>query len=63
MYRAYLETVVVSSKPGGDVTTTCSQVQLDFNNRLDHYNNFKDSLVPYVKGYNFEIFRTLVQMF
>lgn len=62
MYRAYLETVVIASKPGGDVTTTCSQVQLEFS--LTHqYMNFKDALVPYVKGRNFEIFRTLVQMF
>lgn len=62
MYRAYLETVVVASKPGGDVTTTCSQVQLEFP-RTDQYMNFKDALIPHVKGYNFEIFRTLVQMF
>ncbi|EPO1808510.1 hypothetical protein [Escherichia phage AV110] len=57
--KAYLETVVVANKDGGDVSTSCSQIILDFPNN-DSYNIFMDNFDTYEKGPNFEVYRTLL---
>lgn len=60
--KAYLETVVIARKEGGDVSTSCSQIVLEFN-RYEYFANFKDNdFNSYEKGTTFEIFRTLIPM-
>lgn len=56
--KAYLETVVVANKDGGDVSTSCSQIILDFPNN-DSYHIFMDNFDKYEKGPNFEKFIVL----
>lgn len=58
--KAYLETVVISRKPGGDVNVSCSQIMLEFDSQ-ENYINFKNSL-KYQKGEFYEIIRTLLPM-
>lgn len=57
--KAYLETVVVTNKDGSDVSTSCSQIVLDFPNN-DSYHIFMDNFDTYEKGPNFEVYRTLL---
>lgn len=57
--KAYLETVVVTNKDGSDVSTSCSQIVLDFPNN-DSYHIFMDNFDKYEKGPNFEVYRTLL---
>lgn len=58
--KAYLETVVISRKPGGDVNTSCSQIILEFDKHED-YVNFKNSLRSQ-RGDYYEIIRTFLPM-
>lgn len=57
--KAYLETVIVAKKDGGDVSTSCSQIILDFPNE-NSYRVFVDNVDGYEKGSNFEVYRTLL---
>ncbi|QXV75038.1 hypothetical protein bas47_0033 [Escherichia phage AlbertHofmann] len=57
--KAYLETVIVVKKDGGDVSTSCSQIILDFPNE-NSYRVFVDNVDGYEKGPNFEVYRTLL---
>ncbi|BAQ23167.1 conserved hypothetical protein [Edwardsiella phage PEi26] len=59
--KAYLETVVVARKEGGDVSPSCSQVVLEFES-WTHWDHFNEKFDPYEKAPNFEIFRTLIPM-
>nr|DAE46193.1 MAG TPA: hypothetical protein [Caudoviricetes sp.] len=58
--KAYLEvTVIAKTVDGTNVTTSLSQMMLDFNSR-DEYEVFAGKLDKYEKGYNFEIYRNLI---
>lgn len=60
--KAYLETVVVARKEGGDISTSCSQIILEFTDH-DKYLMFKDTLDPYEKAQGFEVYRTLMPIY
>lgn len=59
--KAYLETVVIARKEGGDISTSCSQIILEFEDwtQWDHFNATFDA---HEKAPNLEIFRTLLPM-
>ncbi|ARW57624.1 hypothetical protein [Kosakonia phage Kc304] len=59
--KAYLETIVVARKAGGDVSTSCSQIVLDFKD-YNAYITFSDRLDTYEKTMYFEVYRTLMPM-
>ena len=59
--KAYLETVVIARKEGGDVSTSCSQVILEFESWIE-WDHFNERFDPYEKAPNLEIFRTLLPM-
>lgn len=60
--KAYLETVVVARKEGGDVSTSCSQILLEFPTWAE-WESFNNNFDPHEKRPNFEIFRTLIALF
>lgn len=61
--KAYLELVIIAQRQGGngsgEVSTSVTTTILDFNSR-DEYEVFAGKLSKYEKGYNFELYRTLV---
>ncbi|ARW58177.1 hypothetical protein [Serratia phage X20] len=58
--KAYLETVVIARKAGGDVSTSCSQIILEFFD-IDAYHEFRNNtLDSYEKAPYFEVYRTLL---
>ncbi|QJA42462.1 hypothetical protein [Enterobacteria phage vB_EcoM_IME540] len=57
--KAYLETVVIGYKEGGDVSTAVSQIVLEFENEIA-FADFKDNFDRYEKGPKFEVYRTLL---
>lgn len=59
--KAYLETVVIARKEGGDVSTSCSQVVLEFEGWTE-WESFNSSLDTHEKGPNFEVYRTLLPL-
>lgn len=59
--KAYLETVVIARKEGGDVTTACSQIILEFED-FRHWERFNSTFDAHEKGPNFEVYRTLLPL-
>lgn len=59
--KAYLETVVVARKEGGDVSPSVSQIILEFED-WTQWDSFNGSFDAHEKGPNFEIFRTLLPL-
>ena len=59
--KAYLETVVIGYKEGGDVSTAVSQIVLEFENEIA-FADFKDTFDRYEKGPTFEVYRTLLPL-
>uniref|UniRef100_A0AB39CAI7 Uncharacterized protein n=1 Tax=Salmonella phage Manna TaxID=3234042 RepID=A0AB39CAI7_9CAUD len=60
--KAYLETIVIAQKEGGDVSTAVSQVILEFPDKLA-YDEFTERFDPYEKGPKFEVYRTLLALY
>lgn len=59
--KAYLETVVIARKEGGDVSTSCSQVILEFAD-WTQWDNFNSRFDAYEKAPSFEVYRTLLPL-
>ena len=59
--KAYLETIVIAQKEGGAVSTSVSQVILEFVD-ASAYNKFTETFDAYEKGPKFEIYRTLLPL-
>lgn len=59
--KAYLETIVVAQKEGGDVSTSVSQIMIEFIDAYA-YNKFAETFDAYEKGPKFEIYRTLLPL-
>ena len=59
--KAYLETIVIAQKEGGDDITYVSQVILEFVDAYA-YNKFTETFDAYEKGPKFEIYRTLLPL-
>lgn len=60
--KAYLETVVITHKQGGDSRPAVSQVVLDFINQ-EQFLIFKDQLDTHESGVNFSVYRTLIPIY
>lgn len=59
--KAYLETVVIARKEGGDISTSCSQVILEFED-WTQWDNFNSRFDAYEKAPSFEVYRTLLPL-
>lgn len=59
--KAYLETVVIARKEGGDISTSCSQIILEFHD-WTQWDNFNASFDAHEKAPGFEVYRTLLPL-
>lgn len=59
--KAYLETVVIARKEGGDISTSCSQIILEFED-WTQWESFNASFDAHEKAPGFEVYRTLLPL-
>lgn len=59
--KAYLETIVIARKEGGDISTSCSQIILEFED-WTQWESFNGNFDTHEKAPGFEVYRTLLPM-